>query len=74
MHVEMRIKGLMLDPVTNMPIIILSDLEGQRILPIWVGFFEANAIALDSSGSILVVGNTSSPDFPLREPSLQATP
>jgi bifunctional DNase/RNase len=46
MHVEMRIKGLMLDPVTNMPIIILSDLEGQRILPIWVGFFEANAIAL----------------------------
>src|SRR5262249_25159078 len=46
MHVEMRIKGLMLDPVTNMPIIILSDLEGQRILPILVGFFEANAIAL----------------------------
>jgi bifunctional DNase/RNase len=46
MHVEMRIKGLMLDPITNMPIIILSDLEGQRILPIWVGFFEANAIAL----------------------------
>jgi uncharacterized protein len=46
MHVEMRIKGLMLDPITNMPIVILSDLEGQRILPIWVGFFEANAIAL----------------------------
>lgn len=46
MHVEMRIKGLMLDPVTNMPIIILSDVEGKRILPIWVGFFEANAIAL----------------------------
>jgi bifunctional DNase/RNase len=46
MHVEMRIKGLMLDPITNMPIIILSDLDGQRILPIWVGFFEANAIAL----------------------------
>src|SRR5437016_1560348 len=46
MQVEMKIKGLMLDPVTNMPIIILSDMEGQRILPIWVGFFEANAIAL----------------------------
>ncbi len=46
MHVEMRIKGLMLDPITNMPIVILSDLEGHRILPIWVGFFEANAIAL----------------------------
>ena len=42
----MRIKGLMLDPVTNMPIVILSDLDGHRILPIWVGFFEANAIAL----------------------------
>lgn len=46
MHVEMKIKGLMLDPITNMPIIILSDMEGLRILPIWVGFFEANAIAL----------------------------
>jgi bifunctional DNase/RNase len=46
MHVEMKIKGLMLDPITNMPIVILSDMEGQRILPIWVGFFEANAIAL----------------------------
>ena len=46
MHIEMRIKGLMLDPVTNMPIVILADLEGNRILPIWVGFFEANAIAL----------------------------
>jgi uncharacterized protein len=46
MHVEMRIKGLMLDPITNMPIVILSDVDGQRILPIWVGFFEANAIAL----------------------------
>ena len=46
MHVQMRIKGLMLDPITNMPIVILSDMEGQRILPIWVGFFEANAIAL----------------------------
>jgi bifunctional DNase/RNase len=46
MHVQMRIKGLMLDPITNMPIVILSDMEGHRILPIWVGFFEANAIAL----------------------------
>ena len=46
MDIEMRIKGLMLDPVTNMPIVILTDQEGQRILPIWVGFFEANAIAL----------------------------
>ncbi|HEY8150478.1 MAG TPA: bifunctional nuclease family protein, partial [Vicinamibacteria bacterium] len=43
---EMNIKGLMIDPITNMPIIILRDQEGQRILPIWVGVFEANAIAL----------------------------
>jgi bifunctional DNase/RNase len=46
MQVEMTIKGLMIDPITNMPIIILRDEEGQRILPIWVGVFEANAIAL----------------------------
>jgi bifunctional DNase/RNase len=36
----------MIDPITNMPIIVLRDQEGQRILPIWVGVFEANAIAL----------------------------
>jgi bifunctional DNase/RNase len=42
----MTIKGLMIDPITNMPIIVLRDQEGQRILPIWVGVFEANAIAL----------------------------
>ena len=46
MQIEMTIKGLMIDPITNMPIIILRDGEGQRILPIWVGVFEANAIAL----------------------------
>ena len=42
----MTIKGLMVDPITNMPIIILRDKDGQRVLPIWVGVFEANAIAL----------------------------
>ena len=46
MQIEMSIKGLMVDPITNMPIIILRDKEGQRVLPIWVGVFEANAIAL----------------------------
>jgi bifunctional DNase/RNase len=46
MQIEMTIKGLMIDPITNMPIIVLRDEEGQRILPIWVGVFEANAIAL----------------------------
>jgi bifunctional DNase/RNase len=46
MQIEMTIKGLMVDPITNMPIIILRDRDGQRVLPIWVGVFEANAIAL----------------------------
>jgi hypothetical protein len=46
MQIEMTIKGLMVDPVTNTPIIILRDEPGQRVLPIWVGLFEANAIAL----------------------------
>jgi bifunctional DNase/RNase len=46
MQIEMTIKGLMVDPITNTPIVILRDKEGQRVLPIWVGIFEANAIAL----------------------------
>jgi uncharacterized protein len=46
MQIEMVIKGLMVDPVTNMPIVVLRDREGERVLPIWVGVFEANAIAL----------------------------
>jgi bifunctional DNase/RNase len=43
---EMTIMGLIVDPVTNMPIVILKDLAGEKVLPIWVGVFEANAIAL----------------------------
>ncbi|MDH5542080.1 MAG: bifunctional nuclease family protein [Nitrospinota bacterium] len=46
-RIEMRVEGLTLDPVTNMPILILKDLEGNRSLPIWIGVFEANAIALE---------------------------
>ncbi len=46
MLIEMTIKGLMVDPITNMPIVILKDSDGDRVLPIWVGIFEANAIAL----------------------------
>jgi len=46
MLVEMAIKGLIIDPVTNMPIVLLRDAENQRMLPIWVGPVEANAIAL----------------------------
>src|SRR5882672_10384571 len=47
MEVEMKIRGLMMDPVTNMPIVVLKDVQGQAILPIWVGVYEANAIALE---------------------------
>ena len=46
MQIEMSIKGLMVDPISNMPIVILRDKEGSKTLPIWVGMFEANAIAL----------------------------
>jgi bifunctional DNase/RNase len=47
MEVEMKIRGLMLDPVTNTPIVILKDSGSDTVLPIWVGVFEANAIALE---------------------------
>ena len=47
MEVEMKIRGLMMDPVTNMPIVVLKDINGNAILPIWVGIYEANAIALE---------------------------
>jgi bifunctional DNase/RNase len=43
-EVEMQIRGLMMDPLTNMPIVILKDVAGEAVLPIWVGIFEANAI------------------------------
>ncbi len=47
MDVEMKIRGLMVDPSTQQPIVILKDLEGNTVLPIWVGLFEASAIALE---------------------------
>jgi uncharacterized protein len=47
MEIEMKIRGLMMDPVTNMPIVILKDIDGNMVLPIWVGIYEANAIALE---------------------------
>jgi bifunctional DNase/RNase len=47
MFVEMKVRGLALDAVSNMPIIILRDEEDKRSLQIWVGIFEANAIALE---------------------------
>ena len=47
MEIEMKIRGLMMDPVTNVPIVILKGSDGNTLLPIWVGVFEANAIALE---------------------------
>jgi hypothetical protein len=47
MDVEVRIRGLMLDPSTNMPIVVLKDVASETVMPIWVGVFEANAIALE---------------------------
>lgn len=47
MMIRMTVRGIALDPITNMPIIILKDQEEKRALPIWVGIFEANAIALE---------------------------
>lgn len=47
MLIRMTVRGIALDPITNMPIIILKDPEEKRALPIWVGIFEANAIALE---------------------------
>lgn len=46
MLIKMQIKSLMIDPINEMPIIVLVDKGGKKVLPIWVGFFEANAIAL----------------------------
>jgi hypothetical protein len=47
MEVEMKIRGLMMDPMTNNPIVVLKDVNGTAILPIWVGLYEAQAIALE---------------------------
>lgn len=47
MEIEMKIRGLMVDPSTNMPIVLLKDPKSEAILPIWVGLYEANAIALE---------------------------
>ena len=47
MEIEMKIRGLMMDPDANTPIVILKDVNGDSMLPIWVGPFEANAIAVE---------------------------
>jgi len=47
MDIEVRIRGLMMDPATNMPIVVLKDVASDTVMPIWVGIFEANAIAFE---------------------------
>ncbi len=47
MFLEMKVSGIALDPFTNTPIVILKDLTGERVLPIWIGFMEASAIAME---------------------------
>jgi uncharacterized protein len=47
MDVEVRIRGLMMDPTTNMPIVVLKDVGSDTVMPIWVGIYEANAIAIE---------------------------
>jgi len=47
MDIEVRIRGLLMDPTTNMPIVVLKDVGSDAVMPIWVGIFEANAIALE---------------------------
>ena len=46
-EMEVKIRGLMMDPVTNMPMVVLKDIGSDALVPIWVGIFEANAIALE---------------------------
>ena len=47
MELEVKIRGLMMDPATNMPVVVLKETQGAGVLPIWVGIYEANAIALE---------------------------
>src|SRR6202043_4196152 len=47
MELEVKIRGLMMDPATNMPVVVLKETQGVGVLPLWVGVYEANAIALE---------------------------
>ena len=50
MTIKMDVKALIVDPIANMPVVILRDEAETNLLPIWVGVFEANAIALQMEG------------------------
>jgi hypothetical protein len=47
MFIEMKVSGLTMDPITNTPIVILKDMDEKKAIPIWIGIFEASAIATE---------------------------
>lgn len=47
MLIEMKVSGLTIDPITNTPIVILKDMQENKAIPIWIGLFEASAIATE---------------------------
>jgi len=47
MEIEVRIRGLMMDPSTSMPVVVLKEVGADAVIPIWVGLFEANSIAIE---------------------------
>ncbi|MEK7851797.1 MAG: bifunctional nuclease family protein, partial [Deltaproteobacteria bacterium] len=52
-YTEMEVKGLTLDPLTSMPIVLLKDIEGRQTIPIWIGILEATAIAAELERVVL---------------------
>ncbi len=52
---EMKVSGIALDPFTNSPIVILKDLSGEKILPIWIGFMEASSIEIELEKTTMVI-------------------
>jgi hypothetical protein len=47
MLIKMKVAGLTIDPLTNTPIVILKDFDEKKAIPIWIGLFEASAIATE---------------------------
>jgi bifunctional DNase/RNase len=47
MLIKMKVAGLTIDPLTNTPIVILKDIDEKKAIPIWIGLFEASAIATE---------------------------
>ncbi len=52
MDIEVRVRGWMMDPGTNMPIVVLKDVDSDAVMPIWLGIFEANAIVAEMDKAV----------------------